>query len=162
MFSIFPLWISIYIFKQHPVFGVHISQLKRHSRACGSYKDFLDRGLLLTRKLLNRRFQLVKLYHYFESFAFVTTRSLPHSWLITRFVTRLTWWAPELTADTRSLVWCVCFVVCPFVLFLLAIVLSLLQFTDSDYAVGIFNLFFLLSIILHDGDSIKIFIAKAT
>jgi hypothetical protein len=42
----------------------------------------------------------------------------------------------------RSLVLCVCFVVCPFVLFLLAIVLSvLLRFTDSDYPFGIFKLF---------------------
>ena len=36
-----------------PVYGVYISQLIRHSRACSSYQDFLDRGLLLTRKLLN-------------------------------------------------------------------------------------------------------------
>ena len=27
-----------------PVYGVYISQLIRYSRACGSYKDFLDRG----------------------------------------------------------------------------------------------------------------------
>jgi hypothetical protein len=42
---------------------------------------------------------------------------------------------------TRSLVLCVCFVivVCNFVLFLLAIVLSvLLGLTDSDYPFGIF------------------------
>jgi hypothetical protein len=31
-------------------------------------------------------------------------------------------------------------VVCPFVLFLLAIVLSVLRYTDSDYLFGIFNL----------------------
>jgi len=31
--------------------------------------------------------------------------------------------------------------VCPFVLFLLAIVLSVLQYTDSDYHFGIFKLF---------------------
>ena len=30
---------------------VYISQLIRYSRACGSYQEFLDRGLLLTRKL---------------------------------------------------------------------------------------------------------------
>ena len=36
-----------------PVYGVYISQLIRYSRACGSYRDFLDRGLLLTKKLLN-------------------------------------------------------------------------------------------------------------
>jgi hypothetical protein len=44
-----------------PAYGVYISQLIRDSRACGSYQDFLDRGLLLTRKLLNQGFHLVKL-----------------------------------------------------------------------------------------------------
>jgi hypothetical protein len=39
-----------------PVYGVYISELIRYSRACGSYQDFLDRGLLLTRKLLNQGF----------------------------------------------------------------------------------------------------------
>jgi hypothetical protein len=34
-----------------PAYGVYISQLIRYSRACGSYQDFLDRGLLLTSKL---------------------------------------------------------------------------------------------------------------
>jgi hypothetical protein len=33
----------------------------RYSRAWGSYQDFLDRRLLLTRKLLNQWFLLVKL-----------------------------------------------------------------------------------------------------
>jgi len=44
-----------------PGYGVYISQLIRYSRACGSYQDFPDRGLLLTRKLLNQGFILVKL-----------------------------------------------------------------------------------------------------
>ena len=46
---------------------------------------------------------------------------------------------------TRSLISYVCFVyvVCPFVLFPLIIVLSvLLLYTDSDYPFGIFKLFF--------------------
>ena len=44
---------------------------------------------------------------------------------------------------TRTLVLYVCFVdvVCPFVLFLLAIVLSVFRFTDSDYSFVIFKLF---------------------
>ena len=42
-------------------YGVYISQLIQYSRACGSYHDFLDRWLLLTRKLLNQGFLLVKL-----------------------------------------------------------------------------------------------------
>jgi hypothetical protein len=44
-----------------PAYGVYISQLIRYSRACGSYQDFLDRGLPLTRKLMNQWFLLVKL-----------------------------------------------------------------------------------------------------
>jgi hypothetical protein len=36
-----------------PAYGVYISQMIRYSRTCGSYQDFLDRGLLLIRKLLN-------------------------------------------------------------------------------------------------------------
>jgi hypothetical protein len=44
-----------------PIYGVHISQVIRYSRACGSYQDLLDKGLLLTRKLLNQGFILVKL-----------------------------------------------------------------------------------------------------
>jgi hypothetical protein len=39
----------------------YISQLIRYSRACGSYQDYLDRGLLLTMKLLNQGFLLGKL-----------------------------------------------------------------------------------------------------
>ena len=42
-------------------YGVYISQLIRYSRACGSYQDFLDRGLLQTRKLLSQGFLLIKL-----------------------------------------------------------------------------------------------------
>jgi hypothetical protein len=45
-----------------PAYGVYISRLLiRYSRVCGSYQDFLDRWLLLTRKLLNQGFLLVKL-----------------------------------------------------------------------------------------------------
>ena len=36
-------------------------QFYMFSRACGSYQDFLDRGLLLTRKLLNQGFLLFRL-----------------------------------------------------------------------------------------------------
>ena len=44
-----------------PAYGVYSSQLIWYSRASGSYQDFLDRGMLLTRKLLNQGFLLVKL-----------------------------------------------------------------------------------------------------
>jgi hypothetical protein len=44
-----------------PSYRVYISQMIRYSRACGSYQVFLDRGLLLIRKVLNQGFLLVKL-----------------------------------------------------------------------------------------------------
>ena len=44
-----------------PAYGVSISRLIQYSRTRGFYQDFLDRGLLLTRKLLSQGFLLVKL-----------------------------------------------------------------------------------------------------
>ena len=98
-----------------PAYGVYISQMIQYSRACGSYQDFLDRGLLLTRKLLNQVFLLVKLKSSLRKFygrhhdlvnrygisvsqmttdnvplVVSTSRSFPNSRLITGFVTRLT------------------------------------------------------------------------
>jgi len=51
-----------------PAYGVYLSRLLRYSRACGSYHDFLDRGLLLTRKLQNQGFLLVKLKSSLQKF----------------------------------------------------------------------------------------------
>ena len=51
-----------------PAYEVNISQLIWHSRACGSYYDFLDRGLPLTRKLLNQGFLVVKLKSLLRTF----------------------------------------------------------------------------------------------
>ena len=44
-----------------PEYAVYNSQLIQYSGSCGSYQDFLDRGVLLTRKLLNQAFLLLKL-----------------------------------------------------------------------------------------------------
>ena len=98
-----------------PAYEVYISQMIRYSGACGSHQDFLDRGLLLTRKLLHQAFLLVKLKsslrqfygrhhdlvdryvicvtndHGYVPLVTNTSRSSPHSQLITGFVTRLTW-----------------------------------------------------------------------
>ena len=41
-----------------PAYGVHISQLIRYSRACGSNQDFFDRGLLLTKEATEPRVPL--------------------------------------------------------------------------------------------------------
>ena len=51
-----------------PVYGVHISHLIRYSRVCGSHQDFLDRGLLPTRRLLNQGFLVVKLMSLLRMF----------------------------------------------------------------------------------------------
>ena len=40
--------------------AVYIPQLIRYSRACDAYQDFLVGGMLLTRKLLNQGFILVR------------------------------------------------------------------------------------------------------
>jgi hypothetical protein len=65
-----------------------------------------------------------------------TSRYFSHSWRITGFVTRLARQVPQVDQELLTIV------VCPFVLFPLAIVLSvLLRFTDSDYPFGIFKLF---------------------
>ena len=39
-----------------PAYGVYISQMIRYSRSCNSDQDFLDRGLLPTRNVLNQGF----------------------------------------------------------------------------------------------------------
>jgi len=44
-----------------PAYGVYISQLTRYSRACGSYHDLFEKGLLLKKKLLNQWFRVAKL-----------------------------------------------------------------------------------------------------
>ena len=59
-----------------PAYGVYISHLLLHFRACGFYHDFLHRGLLLTRKLLKKGFLVVNWSHHFERF----TEYLCHKW----------------------------------------------------------------------------------
>jgi len=39
-----------------PAYDVYMSQLIRYSRTCNSYKDFLHRSVLLTKKLLSHGF----------------------------------------------------------------------------------------------------------
>ena len=63
----FPILNFLYIWSNvpaAPAYGVCISQLIRYFRACGSYQHFLDRELLLTRKLLN---QGISWSQHFES-----------------------------------------------------------------------------------------------
>ena len=60
--------LSIYMFLCSNIpavhaYGVYLSELIRHSRACVSFWDFHGRELLLTRKLQSRGFAVVKLSH---------------------------------------------------------------------------------------------------
>ena len=100
----------------------------RYSRACGSYQDFLDRGFLLTRRLLHQWFLLlVKLKSSLQNFTVATMtwltlwnicvindhgyfplvistpRSFPHSRLITGCVTRLTRRVPLVEQELPTL-----------------------------------------------------------
>jgi hypothetical protein len=96
-----------------PVFVVYISQLIWYSRACGSYHDFFDRELLVTRKLLNQGFLVIKLKsslrtfygrhhdlvnhygvsvshdHGYVPFVVIIILSFPHQWFIIGFVIRV-------------------------------------------------------------------------
>ena len=78
-----------------------------YTRDCGSYHGLLDRGLMLTKKLLSEGFLLVKLKsalrkfysrhhdlvnsytidHGYVPLVVNTSRSFPHSWLVTGFKT---------------------------------------------------------------------------
>ena len=100
-----------------PADGVYISQLIRYSRACGSHQDFLGRGLMLTRKLLNQGFLLVKLKSSLRN----CMEYLCHKWpricstcckhfpvlssfmTITGFVTRLTRQVPLVQQELLTL-----------------------------------------------------------
>ena len=55
-----------------PAYGVYISKLIRYSIACGSYQNFIDRGLLLTRKLLNQGSSWLNWSYHFESITVAT------------------------------------------------------------------------------------------
>ena len=57
MTSTFPLltfrsWAVISLLHQHN--GVYVSQLIRYARACSNYQDFMERGKVLTTKLLSQ------------------------------------------------------------------------------------------------------------
>ena len=51
-----------------PAYGVYISQLIRYARACSGYSQFLNRGKLLTNKLMVQGFQQSRLKSAFRKF----------------------------------------------------------------------------------------------
>ena len=40
-----------------PAYGVYVSQLIRYARTCSNYQDFMERGKVLTTKLLSQGYQ---------------------------------------------------------------------------------------------------------
>ena len=40
-----------------PAYGVYVSQLIRNARACSNYQDFIERGKVLTTKLLSQGYK---------------------------------------------------------------------------------------------------------
>ena len=40
-----------------PAYGVYVSQLIRYARTCSNYQDFMERGKVLTQKLLSQGYQ---------------------------------------------------------------------------------------------------------
>jgi hypothetical protein len=89
------------------IWSIYIHQLIWYSRNCGSYYDFHESGLLVTNKLLNQWFLVVKFesslvgiplpnvcvtkHNGYVPFVVINISGpFPHSWLITGFLTRLT------------------------------------------------------------------------
>jgi len=104
-----------------------VARVSRYSRACGFYQDFLDRGLLLTRQLLNRWFILLMLKSSLRKFY---TKHLCHQVFCGVRVTR--------SLDLYVMLCISLFVLLSF--FLSVFVLSVLRYTDSDYRFGNFKL----------------------
>ena len=108
-----------------PAYGLYICQFIRYSRVRGLYQDLLDRGLLLTRSYWTKGSYWLSWSHHFEHlptwlgwpawnisitndheyFPLVvnTSRSFPLTWLITRFVTRLTRRVPIVKQELLTL-----------------------------------------------------------
>ena len=51
-----------------PAYGVYVSQLIRYARACSNDQDFMERGKVLTTKLLSQGYQKIKLVATLKKF----------------------------------------------------------------------------------------------
>ena len=51
-----------------PAYGVYVSQLIRYARVCSKYQDFIDRGKLLTTRLLMQGYRKPKLVSTLKMF----------------------------------------------------------------------------------------------
>ena len=51
-----------------PAYGVYVSQLIRYARTCSNNQDFMERGKVLTTKLLSQGYQKTKLVGTLKKF----------------------------------------------------------------------------------------------
>ena len=51
-----------------PAYGVYVSQLVRYSRASSKYVEFIERGILLSQKLLRQGYESIKLRSSLKKF----------------------------------------------------------------------------------------------
>ena len=51
-----------------PAYGIYVSQLIRYARTCSNYQDFMERGKVLTTKLLSQGYQKIKLVATLKKF----------------------------------------------------------------------------------------------
>ena len=64
-----------------PVYGDYVSQLIRYARACSNYQDFMERGKVLTTKLLSQGYQKPTWYqHVRSSVGDIMIWSIPTMW----------------------------------------------------------------------------------
>ena len=49
-------------------YGIYVSQSIRYARACSNYQDFMERGKVLTTKLLSQGYQKTKLVATLKTF----------------------------------------------------------------------------------------------
>jgi len=109
-----------------PAYRVYISQFIRYSRACGSYQDFMDRGLLLTRKLLRQGFLAIILKSSLRKFYG------RHHELVDRYEVSVS----QMTQDLFSLSWCFLVYLTSFVTFYWTFTIALSSTTGATSGAG--------------------------
>ena len=63
-----------------PAYGIHVSQLVRYARACCNYEGFVDRGKLLTSKLLSQGYRRAKCQLLKGSMGSIMILLIPTAW----------------------------------------------------------------------------------
>ena len=83
-----------------PAYGVYISQLIRYTRSCSSYSGFIDRGRLLTKKLVGQGCTLEQLKIYFRKLNGWYNYLLQHITILPFYNFYVTQSSPDMTSYT--------------------------------------------------------------